>query len=268
LSPTISWTKTGSTGTGSVRIKGDVGLDNNGDGTVESVNYPTGYTPFYMCKYEMSEQQYADFLNCMTSTQRATLGVAGSTITSVSGIRYASSPNLACNGFTKDRFLSYADWSGLRPMSILEYAKSAQGPYNIPSASNPGNFPNTAAGFVAKSSPFPLGGNFQNSTTPKNVGEGDSDNSQAYNSGTGYYGAKDLGGNLTETVVGFSNSFSKLIHGDGVLNATGLHDVSNWNTLVVGNNLFEIEPNYYNGPYSIPYWNTRGQGFRFARTAE
>jgi hypothetical protein len=154
-------------------------------------------------------------------------------------------------------------------MSILEYAKSAQGPYNIPLApSSPtsGDYGTSSQVYVPKKASYPLGGNFQDSVTPKNVGEGDSNNSQAYNSGTGYYGAKDLGGNLTETVVGFSSSFSKFTHGDGVLNSTGLHNVSNWNALVVGSNLFEIEPNRFTS--TVYYWNTRGQGFRFARTAE
>jgi formylglycine-generating enzyme required for sulfatase activity len=215
----------------------------------------------------MSEQQYADFLNCLTTTQRSTLGVAGSSITSVNGVRYASAPNRACNGYALNRFLAYADWAGLRPMSILEYSKAALGPYKLPPAST--STASSSQEYVSVSATYPLGGNFQNSTTPKNVGEGDSNNSQAYNSGTGYYGVKDMGGNVTETVIGFSSSFSKLIHGNGVLATSGVHDVTNWNSLTEGSNVFEIEPNNYNGSSSNIYcWNTRGRGFRYARTAE
>lgn len=128
LSPLLS-----ADGDSSLRIKGDSGIDLDANGTVENTIYPTGYYPFYIFKYEMSEQQYADFLNCLTSAQRATLGVAGSTITQTAGQYYASSPNQVCSGANADRVLAYADWAGLRPMSYLEYQKALNGP----KASNP-----------------------------------------------------------------------------------------------------------------------------------
>jgi formylglycine-generating enzyme required for sulfatase activity len=117
----------------SIRIKGDAGLDTDANGTVENTTYPTGYYPFYMFKYQMSEQQYADFLNCLTPTQRSTLGVAGATITQTAGQYFASLPNQVCAGANADRVLAYADWAGLRPMSYLEYQKALNGPR----ASNP-----------------------------------------------------------------------------------------------------------------------------------
>jgi hypothetical protein len=128
LTPIIS-----ADGNPSVRIKGNAGLDLNADGTVENTTYPTGYYPFYVFKYEMSEQQYADFLNCLTPTQRGTLGVAGSTITQTAGQYFASLPNQVCAGANANRVLAYADWAGLRPMSYLEYQKALNGP----KASNP-----------------------------------------------------------------------------------------------------------------------------------
>jgi hypothetical protein len=76
----------------------------------------------------MSEQQYADFLNCLTPAQRTTLGVAGSTITQSAGQYFASSPNQVCAGANADRLLAYADWCGLRPLSYLEFQKSHNGP--------------------------------------------------------------------------------------------------------------------------------------------
>jgi formylglycine-generating enzyme required for sulfatase activity len=112
----------------SIRIKGDAGLDLDANGTVDNTAYPTGYYPFYMFKYEMSEQQYADFLNCLTPTQRNTLGVAGFTITQTAGQYFASSPNQVCAGANAERVLAYADWCGLRPMSFLEFHKALNGP--------------------------------------------------------------------------------------------------------------------------------------------
>jgi hypothetical protein len=134
LSPVLS-----ADGDTSVRIKGDAGVDLDANGTVENTTYPTGYYPFYVFKYEMSEQQYADFLNCLSPAQRTTLGVAGSTITQTGGQYFASMPNDVCtmNNDTTNRapkrILAYADWSGLRPFSYLEYQKALNGS----KASNP-----------------------------------------------------------------------------------------------------------------------------------
>jgi hypothetical protein len=123
LSPVLS-----ADGDSSLRIKGDAGIDLDANGTVENTIYPTGYYPFYIFKYEMSEQQYADFLNCLTPAQRSTLGVAGATITQTAGQYFASLPNQVCAGANADRVLAYADWAGLRPMSYLEYQKALNGP--------------------------------------------------------------------------------------------------------------------------------------------
>jgi formylglycine-generating enzyme required for sulfatase activity len=227
---------------GACRVKGDAGLDSNADGNVDNPDYPTGYTAFYAFKYEMSEQQYADFLNCLTGNQISSLGVAGSSITLNNGVYFASAPNRACNGFNNIRALAYADWAGLRPLSILEYAKASLG------------------SFSASSNTYPLGGYF-GYTLPRDVGFGDSGNSSKSASGSGYYGMKDMGGNVAEAFVNVSSSnFSRLRHGDGNLHTNGNSNEANWSEI----NMLFFEPN----PPSIIFDPTRGQGFRFARTAE
>jgi hypothetical protein len=232
---------------GSCRVKGDSGLDSDADGSVDNPEYPTGYTPFYAFKYEMTEQQYADFLNCLTASQQSTLGIAGSSITLNNGLYFASAPNRACNGYTDLSALAYADWAGLRPISILEFCKAALGPYVATANSN-----------------SPLSGTFSNVWGSANdVGSGDFSGSSKNASGSGYYGMKDLGGNTGETLVSIGfNSFSKNIHGDGILNVEGSANVSNWSGFV----LKSCEPYTTVSPHPLA-WHA-GDGFRFARTAE
>ncbi len=212
------------------RVKGDAGLDSNADGVIDAPNYPTGYTPFYAFKYEMTQQQYADFLNCLTTDQQNSLGVAGSSISLNNGIYYAAAPNRVCYGYSNDRFLAFSDWAGLRPMSVLEFSKALFGPY-----ANHQDF--------------------------SDRGTGDYDVGRSgLNQGTGYYGMKDAyaysAGEPMVTIA--SNQFTKFLHGDGVINPSGLHNQSGWDTI-------EIIPG--NGP--TPDWWAWGQlGFRFARTAE
>ncbi len=102
-----------------IRIKGDTGVDSDNNGIVDNSNYPLGYKAFYCYKFELSENQYADFLNTLTSIQITTLGIAGSNITLNNGQYFSSTPYRACGNSTVARLLAYTDWSCLRPMSYL-----------------------------------------------------------------------------------------------------------------------------------------------------
>ncbi len=132
--------------------------------------FPKGYKAFYMMKYEISQEQYAEFLNKLTRTQQtnrcATTTVgrfmrdnnSATTPANRNGIKLISDPggisarvygcdfsnngtpgeasdgqNIACNWLSVDDFLAYCDWAGLRPMTELEYEKACRGP-NIPVA--------------------------------------------------------------------------------------------------------------------------------------
>ncbi|NTV83024.1 MAG: SUMF1/EgtB/PvdO family nonheme iron enzyme, partial [Bacteroidales bacterium] len=62
-----------------VIVDGDGGLGNNAD-------FPTGYKAFYMMKYEISQEQYCDFLNMLTRTQqisRVNTNITGTNITNI-----------------------------------------------------------------------------------------------------------------------------------------------------------------------------------------
>ena len=129
--------------------------------------YPTGFNAFYAMKYEISQQQYVDFLNTLTYTQQAARTIvapnsaAGTpalssgnanrngidiqtsgTNSSVPAI-YACNLNgngtynesddgqhIACNYLSWDDLVAYLDWAALRPMTELEYEKSCRGNQN------------------------------------------------------------------------------------------------------------------------------------------
>ncbi len=46
------------------------GLDRNNDGTIDNPDFPVGGNAFYCMKYEISQQQYVDFLNTLNRTQQ------------------------------------------------------------------------------------------------------------------------------------------------------------------------------------------------------
>ncbi len=121
-------------------------------------------------KYEISQEQYVEFLNKLTRTQQAnrcsnSTGVgryisntAGGNVNPQNrqGIKLMSDPgglasrvygcdlnndgtaggandgqNIACNWLNFPDLMAYCDWAGLRPMSELEYEKICRGP-NVP----------------------------------------------------------------------------------------------------------------------------------------
>ena len=220
-----------------IRIKGDAGIDSNNDGIVDITGYPTGFRPFYCFKFEISEQQYADFLNCLTSSQKTSLGVAGSgTITLTNNEFFSSTPNRACIGMNALRSLAFADWSGLRPMSILEMNKASYGPIN----------PQSNWDWI-----FPVGNYFGDYYSIFDVGNYDSPNSNRFNSGSSYYGIDDLSSNAIEFIVNLTAYNFSAVNGNGELDLTGAHNVSGWNEeMMIRYDQREIDPYY---PNSIRY---------------
>ncbi len=123
------------------------------------LSFPKGFAEYYIMKYELSNDAYAEFLNTLTRTQQNQL-VNGPLATAPSqccwsngfsdthgfanpcGI-YASLGSLSAPGrfyaiypchpvINQERgdikALSYLDWSGMRPMTGFEYEKACRGP--------------------------------------------------------------------------------------------------------------------------------------------
>lgn len=130
--------------------------------------FPMGYNQFYCMKYEVSQEQYADFLNTLTFTQQKNrvvtdpISVAGTkamyagTVTSWRNGLAIQTPgsngaipaifgcdatpgtfngsndgqNIAMNFVSYLDMAAYLDWSALRPMTELEFEKVCRGPEN------------------------------------------------------------------------------------------------------------------------------------------
>ncbi|MCH2022144.1 MAG: formylglycine-generating enzyme family protein [Saprospiraceae bacterium] len=95
--------------------------------------YPKGYAEIYCMKYEISQGQYVDFVNLLTSDQGAARQSKGSTTyrTNISGtwpVLIANTPHRAMNYLAWTDFLAYMDWAALRPMTELEFEKICRGP--------------------------------------------------------------------------------------------------------------------------------------------
>jgi formylglycine-generating enzyme required for sulfatase activity len=133
----------------------------DGQEQILPASFPKGYQAFYAMKYPVSQQQYADFLNTLTRNQQEerTASVAAPYVmvnatmpVHRNGIRRADGPvsdmplhffcdlngngqpdgqddggTIACNYTSWSDLWHYAAWSGLRPMTELEYEKAARG---------------------------------------------------------------------------------------------------------------------------------------------
>ena len=143
-------------------------LSGTGTATLAS-GFPTGFNSFYAMKYEISQQQYVDFLNTLTYTQQAGRTIAASPPNSAAGTGALIQPNanrngidiqtpgtastipavyacnldgdgiyneaddgqkIACNYLSWDDVAAFLDWAALRPLTELEFEKACRGTVN------------------------------------------------------------------------------------------------------------------------------------------
>jgi hypothetical protein len=280
LSPTLIY----QTATDSliVKIKGDAGIDTDLDGIVDNTTYPVGYSSFYCYKYELTEQQYSDFYNTLTSQQQTTLGLAGTNISLINGEYVSTTPNKACKTGTNSniQILAYGDWSGVRPMTILEYNKASFGPEylaenTVVNFNNRGNYSWNSQSSSATSETFTQeNGQESLSNTDKNYNRDDNSTNNIYRAGifsdgvnsntsnprqyagASYYGVMELSGNVVEPTVKLEELNFTNLSGNGELNSSGDADVSQWNT-----NMLQQTESYWNGGGYL------SSGFRYVKTA-
>lgn len=285
--------------------------------------YPKGYNSFYCMKYEISQGQYRDFLNTLTYTQQAartqnspssgagtnalfnsqrngidvkTPGVNNST-PAIYGCNLngnseydesSDGEHIACNYLGWNDLAAYLDWSGLRPMTELEYEKACRGNQspvpgefawgtatftNTAGISNSGMSNETQSNGTANCSILGTSGG------PMRGGSFGQGINTRTGTGAGYYGVMELSGNIWERAVTVGNSTGRSftgLNGDGELTATGTANVLNWpSTDAVGASFrgadwadgserIRVSDRYYGG-FALVDRNNQGFGGRGVR---
>lgn len=99
-------------------------------------NWPNGYDSFYVAKYEVSQGQYADFLNMLSNADASSFfsgqSTDGHSITYTAGNTYgsrysASAPNRGNNYMSTADSWSYSSWLAMRPITEMEFEKAGRG---------------------------------------------------------------------------------------------------------------------------------------------
>jgi formylglycine-generating enzyme required for sulfatase activity len=237
----------------------------NGIGNIGnlSAEFPKGYAAFYCMKYEISQQQYVDFLNTLTQTQannrKDNTGLSNrNAITGTTVGGYATTnPYIASNYRSWMDGAAYSDWAGLRPMTELEFEKACRGPvapvaneYAWGTATVAGsNYTLNNSGQFNESietSYSTTAGNASYSITDGNIIKGPlrvgifaghASNTGRITSGASYWGIMELSGNLWERPVTVGNNDGRAftgVHGDGALSSNGHANEINWPGLTNG----------------------------------
>ncbi|MFH1429138.1 MAG: SUMF1/EgtB/PvdO family nonheme iron enzyme, partial [Candidatus Margulisiibacteriota bacterium] len=229
--------------------------------------FPKGYNAFYIMKYEVSQGQYCEFLNTLTTAQSAArvenhYGDYRNYIMLAANGKYGCNANAggatwnvasyadmdqsddgewtACNWLSYMDGAAYAAWAALRPFSELEYEKACRGCQTaVDDEYAWGNttLESAAASLVSanEAGEVPNQGNLNYSSCtpdgPFRVGCFADGSSTRTNAGAGYFGALDLSGSLWERPVTVGNATGRGFtgtHGDGGLSSGGYATNSDW----------------------------------------
>jgi formylglycine-generating enzyme required for sulfatase activity len=237
---------------------GGVGETGTGGAFSIPAAYPKGHSAFYCMKYEISQKQYMDFLNCLTGLQDGNRFLSNcntmrNTICGVALARTVSAPDRACNYLNWSDLCAYLDWSGLRPITDLEIEKTCRG-HLEPVAYEYAWGSTIIGGISSFNGTDASGSETKNPTTGvvnTNYNTGISGpvrsgifaataNGGSFirlNAGATYYGVMEMSGNLWERNVTVGHSTGRLfngLHGDGAISVNGFADVANWPGLTSG----------------------------------
>ena len=214
--------------------------------TAPNASWPNGFNAFYCMKYKVTQQQYVDFLNTLTTTQAAALyynsGDNNRHAITVSGGVYSTTlPYVACNFLSWADLAAILDWMALRPMTELEYEKACRGAgrtavmgefawgtttaVDAMGLFNEGSYDEIASDPSAN---CVFGGSISG---PVRVGMFATATSSRAQSGATYYGIMEMSGNLWEQPITIGNTEGKAytgVHGNGALTAAGAANVTGW----------------------------------------
>lgn len=194
----------------------------NGDqkGSIPAA-FPKGFGAFYIMKYELSQGQYASFLNDIPDNWTYTRSPIGGRnyykkrggIYFKDGKYLTKSPNRPMNYVSFTDGLAFTDWAALRPITELEYEKAARGPGKPKSAEfvwGTDNYDELER-YINPESEAVFTNNVQESQL-------NDDNRPVF--GASYYWVMDLSGSVWEKVITIGNPIGRDFqgsHGDGKL---------------------------------------------------
>ncbi len=228
--------------------------------------FPKGFNAFYCMKYELSQQQFTDMLNCLTATQQATLtdesnfftyGNSASDyrygITGSGGVYSTTEPYLPMIYCDWIKGAAFADWAGLRPMTEMEFEKACRGTgastlneyawgndnidlsdnFTLNQLSQPDE--GIASGYDGGGTNgnvwVAAGSQSMNTLTRIGIFAAHASNSGRVTSGASYWGIMEMSGHAWERAVSVGHAEGRKFtgaHGDGTVDADGYADVPNW----------------------------------------
>lgn len=226
--------------------------------------YPKGFAAYYCMKYEVTQAQWVAFFNTLTPAQKVTRDITGPNGKNSDdefvrnavawpdvGDATTTLPDVAMNYIASEGAMAYLDWAALRPMTELEFEKSARGPlapvagefawgtaqiygmaYDVLAEGTPDERvanPGTGVGNTRylETNGTPSG--------PLRVGAlaASAVNQTREETGGSYYGIMDVSGNVYERLITVGNPTGRAFtgeHGDGSLAGSGDADVAGWPT--------------------------------------
>ncbi|MCS7013718.1 MAG: hypothetical protein RMI34_09740 [Chloroherpetonaceae bacterium] len=221
-------------------------------------HFPKGFAAFYCMKYEISQGEYAAFLNTLTDIQAANLAPEGSeeyryTIYAENFSFKAKRPERACNYLEWKHGTAFLDWAALRPMTELEYEKAARGTRTAVAneyawgRDNPVAVEKIIGEEDGTEKFYPENANCNFGMRFFEGGDGgrgalrcgfcEKGNLGRKEPGASYYGIAELSGNLWEQCITVGDPQGRRftgLHGDGELDYAGNANVERWASGVNG----------------------------------
>ena len=214
--------------------------------------FPIGFDSMYVMKYEVSQGQYAAFLNTLSSDQANNRFLSiNSNRVNMTGTwpNYTTTfPHRAMGYLNWQDLAAYLDWAALRPMTETEFEKICRGP-NFPISNEYAWGSNTITDCntlsndgtnTEKNTSLPAVGtgiaNYDASVIlgPVRCGFAGSPTTDRLQSGSSYYGVMEMSGNAGEFCIGVYAADGRNytgLNGDGYLTGSptpGFANVTAW----------------------------------------
>lgn len=163
---------------------------------------------------------------------------------------------IPCNFLRWSDLSAYLDWSGLRPMSELEFEKTCRGPlnpvlnerawgtatiatnvYGLVNAGTANEQVTSGYGTVVGNAASGQTVNFSFGPLRGGIFPHHASNSGRITAGASYFGALHMSGNLGEFCITVGQPAGRAYtgtHGNGMLNQAGAHDAAAWPTVITG----------------------------------